>query len=299
MLEASPSQAPAARADQRGSIARPGIDSGPAARAAGRPPIFIGGAGRSGTTLLRVILDSHSQIACGPELKVIPSVAYLWADFQTKYAPFLADSQVSAATVDRLFHDLIVNLLEPLRRFEGKQRIAEKSPNNVFFFPHLHRLFPDGTFLHVIRDGRDVVASLLSMDWRTPEGTPIDYTQDARLAARYWADAVTAGREFAWNSAGRSRYREVRYEQLIDHPEDYLRALFAYLDEPWEPGVLAYYEKARALGGESSAGQVTRPLSRASVGRWQTDLSAEDRAAVKEEVGGLLIELGYARDRAW
>lgn len=287
-----------ARTDELARPSRP--DTDPDFRAQDRrSPIFIGGAGRSGTTLLRVILDSHSRIACGPELKVIPSVAYLWADFQTKYAPFLADSQVTPSTVDRLFHDLIVNLLEPLRRFEGKQRVAEKSPNNVFFFPHLHRLFPDATFLHVLRDGRDVVASLLSMDWRTPDGIPIDYTQDARLAARYWAKAVAAGREFAWSTAGRSRYREVRYEELIDRPEGYLRALFAYLDEPWEPAVLTYYEKARALGDESSAEQVTRPLSRASVGRWRSDSSAADRAAVKDEVGALLIELGYARDVTW
>src|SRR4029077_21187531 len=106
--------------------------------------------------------------------------------------------------------------------------------------------------LHVLRDGRDVVASLLSMDWKTPDGVPIDYTRDARLAARYWASAVRAGREFAWTTAGRSNYREVRYETLIDRPEAYLRALFAYLDEPWEPAVLAYYEQRHALGGDES-----------------------------------------------
>lgn len=267
--------------------------------AAARPPIFIGGAGRSGTTLLRVILDSHSRIACGPELKVIPSIAYLWAEFQTKYAPFLAESRMESEDIDRVFRAFIVGLLEPLRRYEGKARVAEKSPNNVFFFPHLHRIFPDATFLHMMRDGRDVVASLLTMEWKTPGGTPIDYTRDARLAARYWAKAIVAARAFAQQTAGRSRYLEVRYEDLVAQPESCLRALFAYIEEPWEPGVLAYHKTPRALADESSAEAVTRPVHRASVGRWQGQLSAGDRSAVKDEIGALLVEIGYCKDLDW
>jgi hypothetical protein len=263
------------------------------------PPIFIGGAGRSGTTLLRVVLDSHSRIACGPELKVIPSIACLWADFHTKWAPYLADSRVQGDDIDQVFGRLIVSLLEPLRRSAGKPRVAEKSPNNVFFFPHLHRMFPDAAFLHMLRDGRDVVASLLTMNWRTPDGTPIDYTRDARLAARYWARAVSAGREFARMTAGSSHYREVRYEDLLDDPQAYLRALFDFLGEPWEPAVLAYHTVPRTLGDESSAAQVAQPLNRASAGRWQRELAPADRQAVKEEIGDLLIELGYARDHDW
>lgn len=262
-------------------------------------PIFIGGAGRSGTTLLRVILDSHSRIACGPELKVIPSVASLWADFHTLFAPFLLASRIGSGEIDHVFRDFIVGLLEPLRLSESKSRVAEKSPNNVFYFLHLHRIFPDSTFVHIVRDGRDVVASLLTMDWTTPDGAPIDYTRDARLAARYWAQAVRAGREFARQTAGRSRYFELRYEDLVNRPEPCLMSLFAYLGEPWEPSVLAFHQKRRVLADESSANQVTQPLNNASVGRWKAELNDRDRAAVKDEIGALLIELGYAADWNW
>ncbi len=265
----------------------------------GPPPIFIGGAGRSGTTLLRVILDSHSRIACGPELKVLPSIAHLWTELQTTYAPFLAQSRVDPARIDHAFRALIEDLLAPLGRHEGKARVAEKTPNNIFFFPHLHRIFPDATFLHMVRDGRDVVASLLTMDWTTPDGTPIDYTRDVRLASRYWARAIVAGRAFLAMSAGTSRYREVRYEDLVDRPEACLRALFAWMGEPWEPAVLSYYERQRELGDESSADAVTRPMHRASVGRWRSQLTAAERAAVKDEIGPLLRELRYCDDLDW
>ncbi len=63
--------------------------------------------------------------------------------------------------------------------------------------------------------------------------------------------------------------------------------------------MLAYHEVPRPLGDESSAAQVAQPLTHTSAGRWRRELSAADRQAVKEEVGDLLIELGYARDHDW
>lgn len=278
-----------------------GARSLPALFGAGRlpPPIIVGGAGRSGTTLLRVMLDSHSRIACGPELKVLPSVASLWADLQQRWTGVLAASHVHEGDVDRLFGTLVRGLLDPPRRAAGKARIAEKSPNNVFVFAHLHRMLPDATFVHMLRDGRDVVASLLTMKWATPEGTPVAYTRNARFAARYWASAVQAARAFAQDAAGEAHYVEIRYEDLVTAPEATLRRLLAFAGEDFEPAMLAYHEQPHDLANESSADAVARPLTRAPVGRWQRDLAPADRQAVKEEIGALLIELGYAADYAW
>ncbi len=263
------------------------------------PPIFIGGAGRSGTTLLRVILDSHSRIVCGPELKVMPVIAQLWADFQTKYAPIVKNYHLTAEDIDRLFRDFVDGLLAPMQATSGKARVAEKSPNNVFYFRHLHRLFPQSAFIHVLRDGRDVAASLLAMDWKTPAGAPVSYTRSMQDAARYWRAAVEAARQFARSTAGSSRFFEVRYEDIVARPEPCLRELFAFLGEPWEPEVLRYHEKAHALGNESSAGDVQRVLYNSSVGRWKHGLSDADKSVAKAEIGDLLIELGYAADGAW
>ena len=263
------------------------------------PPIFIGGAGRSGTTLLRVILDSHPAIACGPELKVLPELGQLWHTFQSDYRAPLARYGLDSALIDGLFREMILGLLEGHRRGRGKARIAEKSPNNVFVFAHLHQMFPESPLVHVIRDGRDVVASLLRMEWTASDGEPLAYTQDAGQAARYWCNAVNAGRMVRESRSMARRYCEVRYEELVTAPTVALTRLFAQIGEPWDPTVLAFHKEKRELAGESSAAQVARPLYQSSIGRWRQALTPAQCATVKETAGELLIELGYAEGLAW
>ena len=260
-----------------------------------KAPIFIGGAGRSGTTLLRVILDSHPNIACGPELKVTPIVADLWQKFQTTLSPPLKEYLLSRSDINQIFRQMLLSLLEKYRLQSGKTRIAEKSPNNVFFFQHLHQIFPDSPLIHLIRDGRDVVCSLLTMNWVNPQtGQRVDYIQNARKAAEYWAAAVTAGRKAGANPSIRQRYLELRYEDLTLNPEETLQRLFSFIDEPWEPSVLEYHKRRRNLAGESSAEQVSKPLYTAAIGRWKKDMAADDLGAVTHVAGNLLRELGYA-----
>ncbi len=264
-------------------------------------PIFIGGAGRSGTTLLRVILDSHPHIACGPELKVTPLVCRMWEDFQAQYLPTLREHHLTRRDLQRIFSQMLAALLENYRTRSGKPRVAEKSPNNVFVFPHLHHLFPKSPLIHVVRDGRDVVASLLRMDWISPKtGQPLDYTRDVRKAAEYWRRAVAAGRAAQRQIPSLAgRYFELRYEQIVTDPAAALQPLFAFLGEPWDPAVLKFHEQERRLAGDSSAAQVTKALNTKALGRWKKDLKRKEKDAVKEVAGDLLIELGYAADHAW
>ncbi len=266
----------------------------------GDPPIFVGGAGRSGTTLIRVILDSHPNIACGPELNVTPMLAELWYGFQTAHLQPLREYLLTPDDINRIFGRMILSLVEKYRRQSGKRRVAEKSPNNVFFFQHLSHIFPESPLIHVVRDGRDVVCSLLTMDWVDPTtGQPVDYTRDPHKAAQYWASAVSSGRRAGQDSVVGPRYMELRYEDIVSRPEHCLRGLFAFLGEPWDPAVLDFHEQKRSLAGESSAEQVSKPLYAASVGRWKDNLDEAGKRAVKDVAGDLLIELGYATDLDW
>jgi protein-tyrosine sulfotransferase len=264
------------------------------------PPIFIGGAARSGTTLLRVILDSHPNIVCGPELKVTPLVAQMWDYFQTALTPTMREYYLSPADINKIFMQMMVSLFENYRQLSGKRRIAEKSPNNVFFFHHLANIFPGSPLIHFIRDGRDVVCSLLTMDWTDPmNGRPLDYTRDVRKAAQYWVSAVQAAREARKFPRVGSNYIELRYEELVQRPEVTLRRLFTFLGELWDPRVLNYHHQKRNLAGESSAAQVSKPLYKSAVGRWKRNLKSDDKEVVKKVAGNLLVKLGYAKDFRW
>ena len=265
-----------------------------------KPPIFLGGAGRSGTTLLRVILDSHPNIACGPELKVSPVIAQMWYEFQTKYINIVKEYFITQDDINRIFAQIITSFLEKYLNKTGKNRIAEKTPNNIRIFKYLHEMFPDSPLIHVIRDGRDVVASLLSMDWETPTGEPIDYTRDAVKAAEFWYSAVTAGKMFAQEiNSGIRVYFEIRYEDIVNKSEECLKKLFSFIDEPWDPLVLKYYEQERNLAGESSAKQVSQELYTSAIGRWERDLTKEQKEKIKPIIGELLITLGYAKGLNW
>jgi len=244
------------------------------------------------------MLDSHPHIACGPELKLIPALARLWLDCQTSFAPHLRALHLAPPDVTRVFADTIAALLAPHRQATGKPRVAEKTPGNVFWFGPLHHLFPDSPLVHVIRDGRDVVASLLGIDWRGPDGQPVPFTRDARAAAEYWVASVRAGRQAAARDPGLAgRYVEVRYERLVADPEGELRRLLAFVGEPWDDAVLRHQDFDRDLAGETSAEQVRRPVNGSAVGRWRRDLSPGQLEVVRDVAGGLLLELGYGADR--
>ncbi len=265
-----------------------------------RPPIFLAGAGRSGTTLLRVMLDSHPNIACGPEFKLLPSIAQHWERTVTVFSGILELYNLNMTDVNKAYMHFVEELLSKYKAKSGKPRLAEKSPNNIFFFPHLGHIFPDSPLIHVIRDGRDVVSSLLTMDWKDINtGKKLPYVASAEGAANYWVEAVTKGMSSANLNQVKGKYYDIRYEDLVSKPENVLPPLFEFIKEPWDPRVLLYHKIKRELGQESSATQVIRPLDKKSIGRWKVDMNDQDKAVVKRIAGKLLIQLGYAVDDNW
>ncbi len=263
-----------------------------------KAPIFIGGAGRSGTTLLRVILDTHPNIVCGPEFKLLPEIARLWT-LGMQISPILQTYELGPREFNDAHRRFIESLLHRYLRASGKKRLAEKSPNNIFYFFQLSRIFPDARLIHVVRDGRDAVCSLLTMDWRDPAtGRKPAYVANAAAAVEYWARAVRAGLEAARALPSDSFYL-LRYEDMVTRPKETLEPLFTFIGEAWDPCVLDFHLKKREGTKESSDGQVARRLYTHAAGRWQRDLNEQDRETFKRIAGDVLVELGYASDNNW
>jgi len=266
------------------------------------PPIIVGGCPRSGTTLLRLILDSHPAIACGPEFKMLGAVATAYLRMRRLFGPVLRESYgVDERMMAERFGDLITGLLEPYRVERGKRRVAEKTPQNVHAFAALSIMLPRSPLVHLIRDGRDVIVSLLEQRWIDPAtGEPLGYTQDIRQAAQHWVKSIGDGR--AVPAERRAGYHEVRYEKLVTEPERELRSLFAFLGERWDPVVLRFHEIEHDFAASeipSHGSARFAPIHASSIGRWRERWSEEDRAIVKEVAGDMLIALEYETGTDW
>lgn len=260
-------------------------------------PIFIGGVPRSGTTLLRVILDTHPRIFCGTELRVVQALTALWASADQRAQPLLTNAYaVDGEQLRRIFVDLVLSFLKPAWQASGKARVAEKTPFNVLVFPELRRLFPGAALVHVIRDVRDVVASRLERDKAMANGSSIDTIALARERAEEWVSTMAIRSKMLMDRRLSCAYFEVRYEDLVCNPHGALEALFTFLGERFDPAVLDFHRIARDVDGseEWSAESVRRPLFASSCGRWRQSLSIAELAAILQVAQPALEELGYS-----
>ncbi len=255
--------------------------------------ILIGGAPRSGTTLLRAIIGASSNIFCGPELRTIPSLCALCENIAGASGQALARGYgVDANRIDAAAADAIAAFLQPAKQKSGAARAAEKTPTNILHFPTLRRLFPDAYLISIVRDGRDVVSSLLQMTWRDDRtGEPMAVTRSPQIAANLWAASV-ANDEIM---AGDKRFYSLRYENLVRSPAEEIAKLFDFLGEP-TPNLALYHDQTfDVLEGENeaSAARVAEPIDATAIGRWRKDLAPGQLASVKAAAGPWLDRYGY------
>ena len=285
------------------------------------PALFVVGVVRSGTTLLRLMLDAHPALAIPPETHFIPKLAKA-LDEQPGATP---DERRAAAqaliTGHRRWPDFGLDPDELWRRFEaaepfdagaamrafyglyaerqGKSRWGDKSPSYVRRMRRVQRVLPEARFIHLIRDGRDVALSQL------------DVHHGAEQVSEAAADWV-GGIEKACQAARRvDGYLELRYEDLVEDPEPLLRRVCELCELEFDPAMLDYHAGAsermaeteremrhgeREISAEMRAAQhanVAKPPQRDRAGRWCTDMTAEQRTAFEAQAGPLLAELGY------
>ena len=168
----------------------------------------------------------------------------------------------------------------------GLSRYGDKTPPFVLHMDLLAGLFPEGRFVHLIRDGRDVARSLVQTSFG-PKGL-------AR-AAEVWERRVSRGRA-SGARLGADRYLEVRYESLVADPASALREVCAFVElgfrEPMlhpEEGVTAVPETERA-----HQASLAMPVT-AGLRDWRRDMPDADVALVEAVAGDLLSDLGYER----
>lgn len=268
-------------------------------------PFFIIGAGRSGTTLLRLILAGHSRLHVTPETWFIASLVeelplsgrlvaaqveqaatlivehYRWPDMQMSADRLRCRARhlqqpTLAAIVDLIYADQLLRT--------GKSRCGDKTPIYIEIVPQVLALYPKAKFIHLIRDGRDVAISRIDAGWeRYYEHNRFTWTETMRWRRQH-AEAPFAG-----------RILEVKYEDLVTDPEATTRRICGFLDEEFEPAMLRWQallelvpERERRIHA-----RLAEPISNASVAVWRTKLSAVENFAIESCIYADLEQLGY------
>jgi hypothetical protein len=272
--------------------------------------VFVVGCGRSGTTVLRTVLDAHPAVAVAHEAGFVAPVGLRRARYERPDGfdvdRFVADLDGRPAIRGNLGFgpadlrgaldgDPIADVPDAVRRIfasyaarRGKHRYGDKMPGYVLRIDLLAGMFPEARFVHIIRDGRDVALSAMA----------IPGTRDGVVAhSQNWRTRVTEGQR-AGERLGPDRYREVRYEALVAEPEAEVAGLCSYLDLEYDPAMLRFFERRRGVPDKLAVNprhaRLAEPLS-AGTRSWRTHMEGRDLERFEAVAGGLLERLGYER----
>jgi hypothetical protein len=260
-------------------------------------PVFIVGCPRSGTTLLRRILDGHPSLAIcretqfhqlvyrrrkafgdlhDPENRRCLVGEYLacrpmkWPEFETpEFKERLLRESIS-------YREMFASILNHYADLQHKPRCGEKTPQHALFLETLCEWFPDATILHMVRDPRACVASLQRAAWSA-------FTS-AVANTRRWIRFNEAARRFR----DRAGYLEVRYEALVSDPAFEVRRICSFLGEEFAPSML--------IGEENSSRLARAAVTASRVDAWRDQLTPLEVAQIEWVVGSRLEAFGYARE---
>lgn len=277
-------------------------------------PVFIVGSARSGTTLLRLILNAHSDLAICGELHFYDQItrthehdgtlddeedlerAAGWIERIVAFQLLDSGPDLHERAMHRLrsripcrFDHLHLALLRAYADLEDVDtcRVGEKTPANVRYMERIRRNFPRARFIHLVRDPRAVAASSIDLEANS---------NDVAIHALTWRCDVFCARAFL---AGRPEaVTEIRYEDLVKSPRSVVRNVASFLGVPFEEGMLRFHtgaEDAVRLEEEPWKVGATRPIYRSSVERWKARLEPVQVRIVESIAGRFLSEYGYER----
>lgn len=277
---------------------------------------------RSGSTLLRLMLDAHPDMAIPPETMFNEVFRLSRAPPPAAELPGAVVALITGSQRWRDLHLAADELRDAFARLgggftiaeglrvcyrlyaarHGKTRYGDKTPGHIFWLPEIMSLLPEAVIVHIVRDGRDIAASMRPM-WFGPGN-------DMTKLAESWLRSLEAG--FAAKRDHPDRYLEIRYEELAAEPEPLLRHVAARIDLPYDPAMLRYPGRAaerlaelrdiyRPDGVLFATGEAHQAIHRRTleapnsdrVGRHRDDLSDAERAAFEAIAGPMLAHLGY------
>jgi hypothetical protein len=280
--------------------------------------VFLVGCPRSGTTWLQRLLAAHPRVRTGQESHLfdfyIGPQLRVWNKLLDPEETGRGGVGIGCYLTEEEFlatlRRYMISLLAPmLRRVAPGELFLEKTPEHALYIPEILQLLPRARFVHLLRDPRDVVASLLaaSESWGARWAPHSPWR-----AARIWVKHVRGARMGA-ATLGPSQFLEIRYEELHERPGETLLRVSGFLGLPWPRAEMEQAiennraDRVRQGGGtqipirgafSNPRGVVVEPdgfVRRAVPGGWRQDLSWSQKLVVRAVAADLMADVGYAR----
>lgn len=285
---------------------RPGRTTTPGARSIA--PVFVLGSGRSGTKLLYDTLlsaggfavfhaESHAfnllglcfgNLAYRRNRRELLNAYYSSGVFRlTGLEPGDIEQRVMAEC--RNAGDFLRIVMEAIARKQGVDRWAESTPQHLLYLPLLKKAIPEALIVHIIRDGRDVTASLERAGWIQP--LPWDRGRAFMARALFWRWIVSKGRGYGQGLG--DDYMEVHYEELVQNPRKTLAHIAEFIEHDLDYDRIQRVALGSVRNPNSSFRGDGKETERNTVGRWKRMFTLGQVREIESGIGDLLVDVGY------
>ena len=270
-------------------------------------PLFIVGSERSGTTMLRLMLNEHSGLFIPSESHFLETLVRNFPKSRA-LTPEELDQAFSIIVNSRRWQDwnedpdllreylnhyseqTLAQLIDRVFRFckdcDATMRWGDKTPKYVYSIHEISQIYPKAKFIHIVRDGRDVCVSMLNTKWL---GSSI------RQIAEHWCSATRAARE-AESILDEESYLQIRYEDLVRNNETVLKAVCEFIGEDYQPEILDFYKNTEGKVADRSLKyhkKTAKQPSSADTNRWRKELPLSKVLVYEAHAAPQLVENGY------
>jgi Sulfotransferase family len=278
------------------------LPTDPATTISQKQIVFLVGAPRSGTTWLQLLLSRSARIATANETHLftgyLRSLYSEWAAQHGNTRPiglhhFIGEDEFHGM-VRRFAADVMARILA---RKPGADVLLEKTPGHLLYWQDIIKLFPEAGFLHIVRDPRSVVASLVAAanDWGSSWAS-----REVLENCETWIKYITISKSLRGSAA---HYMEVKYENLIENGEETLLSIFAWL------GISSTRDECRTIISECEIGNLRDGLLEAApwdlsvepqrfyrkgaTDSWRRELTPREIFLIENTARDLMVEFGY------
>lgn len=288
-----------------------GASRNPAPGARSKAPVFVLGCGRSGTKFLyHTLLSAGGFAVYFAESNAFNLLGLRFGNLARRanrrrlldayYKSMLFErtglrpEDIDQRVMDDCHNagDFLRIVMEAVAHKQGVTRWAECTPLHLLYLPRIKKAIPDALIIHIIRDGRDVAASLHRIGWIRP--LPWDRNRAFLAPAIFWRWIVSKGRRYGQQIG--ADYMEVHYEDLVQHPRETLARIGAFIEHNLDYNRIQQVGLGSLQNPNSSFRGEGREQETGTIGRWKTMFTAEQIRDLESIDGDLLAATGYALD---